>query len=70
MFDSSLGRIGRAIDQQVMGAHLHLQVQGEVADLPDWDVFIQAELIERIKSIQSRRAMHYSRARNLLGLHD
>jgi hypothetical protein len=70
MYESNLGQIGRAIDQQAMGAYLQLQVQGEIADLPDWDAVIRAELVERIKTIQARRALHYSRARNLLGLHD
>lgn len=68
MHDSNIGKIGRAIDQQEMGAYMHQQVKGEIADLPDWCE--SHELIERIKGIQDRRALHYSRARNLLGLHD
>lgn len=71
-------QLARAADQQQMGAYTNLLVSGEIADLPNWDAseqgpsygVWQAELVKRIKDLQARRALHYSRARNLLGLHD
>lgn len=71
---TNLGRPERAADQQQMGAHLHLEVLGAIADLPGQDSghtdADRAELLERAKRLQERRALHNSRARNLLGLHD
>lgn len=65
--DLKASALHRAEDQQGMGAYLHDQVQGEIADLPQ-DRAPDPELIERIKGLQERRALHYSRARNLMGL--
>ncbi len=70
-FEPSIGAIDRAIDQQEIGSHLHNMVQCEIAALPSSDrCYDYQDLVDCIKRLQARRALHYSRARNLLGLHD
>jgi hypothetical protein len=64
--------IEKAIGQQRLGAFVHEEVQGAIADLPGPESGhpdeYRAELAKRIANLQHHREMHYARARHFLGV--
>lgn len=63
--DQKASALNRAEDQQLMGAYLHSSVSRTIDMLPRVK---SDDVVQLLKADQVRRALHYKRARVLMGI--